>query len=52
MIPDEAPCHLSLPGSPRHPGDVDFYEKLGFTALPAGSDPDDDLRILLFDGEL
>ncbi|MGA5129883.1 VOC family protein [Streptomyces olivoreticuli] len=30
---------------------VDFYEKLGFTALPAGNDPDDDLRILLFDGE-
>lgn len=30
---------------------VDFYEKLGFTALPAGGDPDDDLRILLFDGE-
>ncbi|MEU2869167.1 VOC family protein [Streptomyces olivoreticuli] len=30
---------------------VDFYERLGFTALPAGSDPDDDLRILLFDGE-
>ncbi|GAA0348357.1 VOC family protein [Streptomyces blastmyceticus] len=30
---------------------VDFYEKLGFTALPAGNDPDDDLRILLFGGE-
>ncbi|MEU3671170.1 VOC family protein [Streptomyces virginiae] len=30
---------------------VDFYEKLGFTALPVGNDPDDDLRILLFDGE-
>ncbi|WP_137988372.1 VOC family protein [Streptomyces vilmorinianum] len=30
---------------------VDFFEKLGFTALPAGGDPDDDLRILLFDGE-
>ncbi|MFD0385766.1 VOC family protein [Streptomyces stramineus] len=30
---------------------VDFYEKLGFTALPAGNDPDDDLRILLFEGE-
>lgn len=30
---------------------VDFYEKLGFTALPAGDDPNDDLRILLFDGE-
>ncbi|MFF5974002.1 VOC family protein [Streptomyces sp. NPDC012769] len=30
---------------------VDFYEKLGFTALPAGNDPDDDMRILLFDGE-
>ncbi|MFI6005715.1 VOC family protein [Streptomyces sp. NPDC051366] len=30
---------------------VDFYEKLGFTALPAGGDPDDDLRILLFAGE-
>ncbi len=30
---------------------VDFYEKLGFTALPAGDDPDDDLRILLFKDE-
>ncbi|MEU9237324.1 VOC family protein [Streptomyces subrutilus] len=30
---------------------VDFYEKLGFTALPADGDPQDDLRILLFDGE-
>ncbi|MEV0375886.1 VOC family protein, partial [Streptomyces sp. NPDC050636] len=32
---------------------VDFYEKLGFTALPAGANTgaDDDLRLLLFDGE-
>jgi catechol 2,3-dioxygenase-like lactoylglutathione lyase family enzyme len=32
---------------------VDFYEKLGFTALPTGAhtDNDDDLRILLFGGE-
>ncbi|MEV5238337.1 VOC family protein [Streptomyces cinnamoneus] len=29
----------------------DFYEKIGFTALPAGDDPNDDLRILLFEGE-
>ncbi|EPH40171.1 VOC family protein [Streptomyces aurantiacus] len=29
---------------------VDFYEKIGFTALPAGDNPDDDLRILLFEG--
>lgn len=30
---------------------VDFYEKLGFTALPAGNDPNDDLRLLLFGDE-
>lgn len=30
---------------------VDFYEKLGFTALPAGDDPNDDIRSLLFEGE-
>lgn len=30
---------------------VAFYEKLGFTALPAGNDPDDDIRSLLFGGE-
>ncbi|MCD9145385.1 VOC family protein [Streptomyces albireticuli] len=27
---------------------VGFYEKLGFTALPAGDDPNDDIRSLLF----
>ncbi|MER5301062.1 VOC family protein [Streptomyces lasiicapitis] len=30
---------------------VDFYEKIGFMALPAGDDPADDLRLLLFEGE-
>ncbi len=30
---------------------VDFYEKLGFTALPAGNDPNDDIRSLLFGDE-
>ncbi|MFD9911034.1 VOC family protein [Streptomyces sp. NPDC059063] len=29
---------------------VAFYEKLGFTALPGNNDPEDDLRILLFEG--
>ncbi|ARX85036.1 hypothetical protein SMD44_04494 [Streptomyces alboflavus] len=29
---------------------VAFYEKLGFTALPGNDDPDDDLRVLLFEG--
>lgn len=29
----------------------DFYEKIGFTALPADDDSGDDLRILLFEGE-
>ena len=38
-------------GVPDTQATVDFYEKLGFTALPAGDDPDDDLRILLFEGE-
>ncbi|WP_243761553.1 VOC family protein [Streptomyces sp. YIM 98790] len=30
---------------------VGFFKKLGFTALPGGGDPDDDLRTLLFNGE-
>ncbi|WP_058041870.1 VOC family protein [Streptomyces roseifaciens] len=30
---------------------VDFYEKLGFTATPAGNDPNDDIRSLLFGDE-
>ncbi|MFE0047054.1 VOC family protein [Streptomyces albireticuli] len=30
---------------------VGFYEKLGFTALPAGDDPNDDIRSLLFGDE-
>lgn len=45
--PAIAPCL----GVPDTQATVDFYEMLGFTALPAGNDPDDDLRILLFDGE-
>ncbi|MFF5447593.1 VOC family protein [Streptomyces sp. NPDC012888] len=45
--PAVSPC-LGVSGTQEA---VDFYEKLGFTALPAGNDPDDDLRILLFDGE-
>lgn len=40
-----------MPGRADTQATVDFYEVLGFTALPAGNDPDDDLRILLFDGE-
>ncbi|MGI5529905.1 VOC family protein [Streptomyces syringium] len=45
--PAIAPCL----GVPDTQATVDFYEKLGFTALPAGDDPNDDLRILLFEGE-
>ncbi|MGW1072933.1 VOC family protein [Streptomyces sp. NPDC002537] len=29
----------------------DFYEKIGFTALPGGDDPNDDIRILMFGDE-
>lgn len=42
-----APCL----GVPDTQAACDYYEKLGFTALPGTDDSDDDLRILLFDGE-
>lgn len=38
-------------GVPDTQATVDHYERLGFTALLAGDDPDDDIRILLFEGE-
>ncbi|MBL1093498.1 MULTISPECIES: VOC family protein [Streptomyces] len=42
-----APCL----GVPDTQAACDYYEKLGFTALPGTDDSDDDLRVLLFDGE-
>ncbi|BDM73264.1 hypothetical protein HEK616_67510 [Streptomyces nigrescens] len=41
-----APCL----GVPDTQAACDYYERLGFTALPGTDDSDDDLRILLFDG--
>ncbi|PKV89855.1 VOC family protein [Streptomyces sp. TLI_146] len=47
----KAPAISPCLGVPDTQAAVDFYEKLGFTALPAGGDPNDDIRILLFEGE-
>ncbi|MBT2505832.1 VOC family protein [Streptomyces sp. ISL-98] len=47
----KAPALSPCLGVPDTQAAVDFYEKIGFTALPAGDDPNDDLRILLFEGE-
>ncbi|MGW0732209.1 VOC family protein [Streptomyces sp. NPDC002851] len=47
----KAPAIAPCLGVKNTQASVDFYEKLGFTALPAGDNPDDDLRSLLFEGE-
>ncbi|MFC9294614.1 VOC family protein [Streptomyces sp. NPDC057011] len=47
----KAPALSPCLGVPDTQAAVDFYEKIGFTALPAGDDPNDDLRILLFGDE-
>ena len=47
----KAPVLSPCLGVPDTQAAVGFYESLGFTALPGGNDPDDDIRILLFDGE-
>ncbi|MEU6990926.1 VOC family protein [Streptomyces sp. NPDC046465] len=38
-------------GVPDTQAACDFYERLGFTALPGGDADGDDIRILLFEGE-
>ncbi len=47
----KAPAISPCLGVPDTQATCDYYEQLGFTALPGGDDPDDDLRILLFEGE-
>ncbi|MFJ3728253.1 VOC family protein [Streptomyces sp. NPDC090045] len=46
-----APALSPCLGVPDTQAAVEFCEKIGFTALPAGGDPDGDRRILLFGGE-
>src|SRR5439155_10762502 len=38
-------------GVPDTQAACDFYETIGFTALPADPGREDDLRVLLFEGE-
>jgi catechol 2,3-dioxygenase-like lactoylglutathione lyase family enzyme len=47
----QAPAISPCLGVPDTQAACDFYETLGFTALPGGGDPNDDLRILLFGDE-
>ncbi|KIZ16644.1 VOC family protein [Streptomyces natalensis] len=47
----KAPAISPCLGVPDTQAACDFYEKLGFTALPGGDDANDDIRILLFEGE-
>ncbi|MCQ8771324.1 VOC family protein [Streptomyces telluris] len=47
----KAPAIAPCLGVKNTQASVDFYEKLGFTATPAGDDPNDDLRTLLFGDE-
>lgn len=47
----KAPVLSPCLGVPDTQAACDYYERLGFTALPGTDDSDDDLRILLFEGE-